>query len=101
VTVSYVVAGPVLALQVSAGVTGFLTVVLLCLASAGLFVFLSGSLKRMRTNVERGEFGAEAAHGRRGQGRGGAAAKDTSAADTEVQVRIPSQGGADDDGPAK
>jgi hypothetical protein len=94
VTVTDVVAGPVLALEVKAGVTGFVTVVLLCLASAGLFVFLSGSLRRMRANVERGEFGESTA--RRGRGRGRGRAKDTSPPSSGVGARVPSQGGPDD-----
>jgi hypothetical protein len=91
--VTDVVAGPVLALQVTAGVTGFVTVLLLCLASAGLFVFLSGSLRRMRANVERGEFGEAAA--RRGRARGRGRAKDTSPPSSDVPVRVPNQSGPD------
>jgi hypothetical protein len=60
-----VVAGEVLAINVSAGTSGFLVVVLLCLAAVGLFALLSGSLRRLRNNVDSGEFG-EAAKRRRG-----------------------------------
>jgi hypothetical protein len=93
--VTDVVAGPVLALQVSAGVTGFVTVLLLCLASAGLFAFLSGSLRRMRANVERGEFGESAPRRGRGRGRGRGRADDASPPSSDVGPRLPSQGGPD------
>jgi hypothetical protein len=98
---TYVVAGPVLALKVDAGVGGFLTVLLLCLASAALFVFLSGSLKRMRRNVERGEFGAAAPprRGRRmglGRGRGRLQDAPPPPSDERAQVRLPSQGRSGD-----
>lgn len=51
-----VVAGPALAVQINAGATGFFVVVLLCIAAAGIFVMMSRSLKRMRSNVASGEF---------------------------------------------
>lgn len=49
-------AGPVLAVQIDAGTTGFFVVVLLCIAAAGLFVLMSRSLKRLKSNVANGEF---------------------------------------------
>lgn len=48
--------GPVLAGGISAGGVGFLVVLLLLLAAVGLFLAMSGSLKRMRRNVSRGTF---------------------------------------------
>lgn len=52
-----VLAGPVLAAnEMSAGTTGLLTVLLLCVASGLLFYFMSGSLKRMRGHVQDGDF---------------------------------------------
>ncbi|OAA24233.1 hypothetical protein UG55_103180 [Frankia sp. EI5c] len=50
-----------LAAEIGTGTSGALVVFALILASAGLFVFLSKSLRRMRMNVASGEFGA--AHG--------------------------------------
>lgn len=58
-----VVASEVLALDVSAGTSGFLIVVLLCLAAVGIFVLMFGSLRRLRGNVDSGEFGAAARRG--------------------------------------
>ena len=55
-----VVAGEVLAVDVSAGTSGFIIVILLCLAAAGLFVLMAGSLRRLRGNVDRGTFGTAA-----------------------------------------
>ncbi|EFC84857.1 hypothetical protein [Parafrankia sp. EUN1f] len=46
-----------LAAEIGTGTSGALVVFVLILASAGLFVLLSKSLRRMRTNVENGEFG--------------------------------------------
>ena len=54
---SYIVAGSVLAIDAGGGASGFVVVVLLCAAAAGLFVAMSASLRRMRANVARGEFG--------------------------------------------
>jgi hypothetical protein len=55
--VNEVLAGPVLAAnEMSAGTTGLLTVLLLCVASGLLFYFMSGSLKRMRGHVQDGDF---------------------------------------------
>ncbi len=54
-------AGQFLALEVSAGAGGFLVVLLLGLAAAGLFVMMSRSLVRMRGNVASGRFGDRAA----------------------------------------
>ncbi|WP_238438570.1 hypothetical protein [Frankia nepalensis] len=39
-------------------VGGLLTVLVLCVAAGFLFYFMSGSFKRLRGNVARGEFGA-------------------------------------------
>ncbi len=50
------VPGPVLAGGISAGGVGFLVVLMLLLAAVGLFVAMSGSLKRMRRNVSQGRF---------------------------------------------
>lgn len=50
------VPGPVLAGGISAGGVGFLVVLMLLLAAVGLFVAMSGSLKRMRRNVSQGTF---------------------------------------------
>jgi hypothetical protein len=55
--VSFLVAGPVLAIDAGGGASGFVVVVLLCAAAVGLFVAMSASLRRMRANVARGEFG--------------------------------------------
>ncbi|KPM57475.1 hypothetical protein CcI49_23690 [Frankia sp. CcI49] len=46
-----------LAAEIGTGTSGALVVFVLILASAGLFVLLSKSLRRMRANVENGEFG--------------------------------------------
>jgi hypothetical protein len=61
--VNEVLAGPILAVEIEAGAGGFITVILLCLACAGLFYFMSGSLRRLRGNVARGEFGADTRRG--------------------------------------
>ncbi|MBL7487828.1 hypothetical protein I6A60_04765 [Frankia sp. AgB1.9] len=54
-----VLAGPVLAAnEISAGTAGLFVVVLLCIASGFIFYFMSGSLKRMRSHVEDGDFAA-------------------------------------------
>jgi hypothetical protein len=55
--VSDTFAGPVLAIDLGGGAGGFLVVVLLGAAAVGLFVAMAGSLRRMRANVARGEFG--------------------------------------------
>ncbi len=62
-------AGQTLALEVSGGAGGFLVVVLLGLAAAGLFTMMSRSLGRMRSNVAGGRFGERAAAGKRRSGR--------------------------------
>jgi hypothetical protein len=57
--VNQVLAGPVLAASsdsMSAGTAGLITVVLLVVASAVIFYFMSGSLKRLRGHVEEGDF---------------------------------------------
>ena len=46
-----------LAAEIKAGNSAFLVVLLLALAAGALFFFMIGSLRRMRANVERGEFG--------------------------------------------
>ncbi|AEH08292.1 MULTISPECIES: hypothetical protein [Protofrankia] len=51
-------AGQFLALEVSAGTSGFLVVLLLGLAAVALFVMMPRSLARMRGNVASGRFGA-------------------------------------------
>lgn len=54
-----VLAGPVLAAnEVSGGTAGALIVVFLCVAAALVFYFMFGSLKRLRRNVDEGQFGA-------------------------------------------
>jgi hypothetical protein len=63
VVVSEIIAGPAFAGSVAAaefgsGAGGLLVVVLLGAVSIGLFAALSGSLKRMRANVNAGRFGA-------------------------------------------
>jgi hypothetical protein len=54
------VGGPVVlaANEMSAGTAGLITVLLLCVASALIFYFMSGSLKRMRGHVQEGDFAA-------------------------------------------
>ncbi|MBX6388192.1 MAG: hypothetical protein IRZ08_04185 [Frankia sp.] len=59
-----VLAGQVLAAEVSAGVSGLVAFLLLALASAAVFYFLAGSLRRLRGNVARGEFAANASRPR-------------------------------------
>ncbi len=59
------------AAKLGAGALGFLLVVLLIVAVAGLMWAMSGSLRRMRGRVSSGEFGREdprrrGRHGRRG-----------------------------------
>jgi hypothetical protein len=58
--VNEVLAGSVLAAdEMSGGTAGLLTILVLCVAAGFLFYFMSGSLKRLRGNVARGEFGAK------------------------------------------
>jgi hypothetical protein len=51
-----VLAGPVVAADFGGGAGAFVVVMLLFVVAAGLFVAMSGSLRRMRSNVTRGEF---------------------------------------------
>jgi len=57
--VDQVLAGPVLAAnEISGGTAGALIVLFLCVAMAFVFYFMFGSLKRLRRNVDGGQFGA-------------------------------------------
>jgi hypothetical protein len=73
-------AGPVVALKVQAGAIGFLVVVLLCIAAAGIFTMMSRSLKRLGRNVASGEFHGTEPKGTPAQ----AAAAESSAASAPV-----------------
>ncbi|MDT3441286.1 MULTISPECIES: hypothetical protein [unclassified Pseudofrankia] len=54
-----VLAGPALAAdEISGGMAGLLIVVFLCVAAGFVFYFMFGSLKRLRRNVDQGQFGA-------------------------------------------
>jgi hypothetical protein len=52
-----------LAAGVSGGGLGFLIVILLILAAVGIFYAMVGSVRRMRANVSRGQFGDERPEG--------------------------------------
>ncbi|OHV37839.1 MULTISPECIES: hypothetical protein [Pseudofrankia] len=86
-----VLAGPVLAAdEVSGGTAGLLIVVFLVVAAGLVFYFMFGSLKRLRSNVDRGAFGAA---------RAGAPSAEGGAGDKSGQVAVPRQadGSADTD----
>ena len=79
-------AGSVLAAEINAGPGGFVVVVLLAIAAVALFFFMSGSLRRMRTNVESGQFGASSrkkARGRPTEPSADSEGTDPAGADTE------------------
>jgi hypothetical protein len=101
-----VVAGEVLAVNVSAGTSGFIIVLLLCLAAVGLFVLMAGSLRRLRGNVDSGRFGATTKRRRadrtaeRGE-RGAAletAAGETAADEEPARAGVPGPRGPDQAG---
>ncbi|MGF7237044.1 MAG: hypothetical protein ACQSGP_19085 [Frankia sp.] len=81
-------------MKVEAGAIGFLVVVALCCATAGIFVLMSRSLKRVRTNVARGEFhglenrSADQSAGGRSADR---SADDRSADEREAVAPVPAQ----------
>ncbi|WP_158230315.1 hypothetical protein [Pseudofrankia asymbiotica] len=69
-------AGPVLAAdEISGGTAGALIVLFLCVAAGFVFYFMFGSLKRLRSNVDRGDFGAVNASRRPAEGGPGDKAK--------------------------
>ncbi len=61
-------------MKVEAGAIGFLVVVALCCATAAIFVLMSRSLKRVKSNVASGEF-----HGLESRPAAGGAVGDGSA----------------------